>query len=349
MKILSYDIESTTGNHRDGSMCTFGYCVSDGDFNLLCQKDIVMRPYTNRFETKIKLHYEKAFIKSQPIFSEFYEEIRGLFADADLIIGFSVLNDVEFLNNACEIYNLPKITYDFIDVQLLYKTVYKEPHLSGLTYLAEKHGIEYTAHRSDEDARVTLLLMEVMAKDKGLAVNDLIKKYHLSAGINDESEITPCTDGTYSRREMNYLIGDFVERNYRHSRRYKGGLSGKTFAFADELRYGDIDLFRRRIKKIYELNGRVGSIDSSNVFVKGSGDISEKDLKSLDVRNTGKTRITVISEEEFAEMAGELPEIDFSLDSELIKAHRAEIKRQREFKRLEKRRAARKNSNQTLR
>ena len=35
MKILAYDIESVSGRHNDGSMCSFGYCKSDDTFAIL--------------------------------------------------------------------------------------------------------------------------------------------------------------------------------------------------------------------------------------------------------------------------------------------------------------------------
>ena len=79
MRILSYDIESTTGSHCDASMCTFGYCIADEKFNIIEQKDIVMRPYTKRYEPRIKLHYDKAYIKAQPQFPTFYNKIKSLF------------------------------------------------------------------------------------------------------------------------------------------------------------------------------------------------------------------------------------------------------------------------------
>ena len=338
-KILSFDIESTTGNHRDGSMCTFGYCLADGKYNIYHQEDIVMKPKTKRYETKIKLHYEKAFIKQQESFPFFYEKVKALFDGNDYIIGFSILNDVEFLNNACEVYGLEKITYEFLDVQLLYKTVYKKQTLSGLSVIAEELGIEYEAHRSDEDARVTFLVLKHIVKDLKMTLNEVLRKYHITLGANTKVDIVPCTNGELSKREINYLILKFVEKNYRHSRRYKGGLSFKTFAFTDELRYGDVDKFRRILKRIYELNGRVSAIESSNVFVNTfeNGEIPEKYLNSINLRNQGKKRITIISYEEFLEMIKELPEIDFSSDSELLRTHRNEVKKNREQKRLEQR------------
>ncbi len=339
MKILSFDIESTTGNHRDGSMCTFGYCLIDGNLNIYHQEDIVMNPKTKRFETKIKLHYDKAFIKSQERFPAHYDKVKQLFKDNDYIIGFSILNDVEFLNNACEIYNLEKIEYEFLDVQLLYKEVYKKPTLSGLGVIAEELGLDYEAHRSDEDARVTFLVLKHIIEDLQMPLDEVLRKYHITLGVNTISDVVPCTNGELSKREINYLLLKFVEKNYRHSRRYKGGLSFKTFAFTDELRYGDVDKFRRILKRIYDLNGRVGTIESSNVFVNSikEGELPEKYLNAINIRNKDKQRITVISEEEFLSMVKELPDLDFSKDTELLRVHRNELKLSREKKRLEKR------------
>ena len=135
---------------------------------------------------------------------------------------------------------------------------------------------------------------------------------------------------------MNYLITTFVERNKRHSWRYKGGLSSKTFAFSEKIRFGDINLFRRIIKRIYELNGRIGQIESSNTFVYLEGEITDRENNSLESRNRGKKRIYEITLQELLKMLGELPELDFSGDVELIKNHRLEIKRQREIRRREK-------------
>lgn len=337
MKILSYDIESTTGNHCDGSMCSFGYCLSNETFDILSQEDIVMNPKTRRFENRIPLHYEKAYIKAQPRFNEHYEKIKTLFSENDLIIGFSVSNDVDFLNNACEVYSLDKIDYEFLDVQLLYKTVFKKPTLSALSTIAEELGIEYLAHRSDEDARVTLLVLKHIVNYVNLPIKEVLRKYSITLGTNKNGESMPCTNGTLTKKEINYLLLKFVEENYRHSRRYKGGLSFKTFSFEDGIRYGDIDKFRQIIKRIYDLNGRIGSIESSNVFVKlDDSTLQEKVQKSLDERNNGKTRITVITLSKLLETLKELPTLDFSSDADLIKEHRLEILNNRKQRRLER-------------
>ena len=336
MKILSYDIESTTGSHSDASMCTFGYCIADEKFNIIEQRDIVMRPYTRRYEPRIKLHYDKSFIKAQQPFPFWYDEIKGLFSSCDLIIGFSVSNDVDFLNNACQVYKLDKIIYDFVDVQLLHKTIYKKQNMCGLESVANDFEIDYLAHRSDEDARVTLQVLKRMMDDLGMSIDEILRKFHITPGVNGQNETVPCTNGTYTKKEINYLINLFIEKNRRHSRRYKGGLSYKSFAFSDEVRYGDIDLYRKIIKKVYDLNGRIGQIENSNHFVSKDGELTDKEEKSIALRNEGRKRIAHITLEKMLSTLGELPCIDFSSDVELIKAHRKEIRKKREQARLER-------------
>lgn len=346
MRILSYDIESTTGSHNDGSMCTFGYCIADEQFNIIEQKDIVMRPYTKRYEPRIKLHYDKAFIKVQPQFPAFYEEIKRLFSESDLIIGFSVSNDVDFLNNACQVYGLEKIVYDFVDVQLLHKTIYNRKNMCGLEGVANELSIEYLAHRSDEDARVTLLILKHVASEQNLTVSEVLKRYHITPGTNNKNETVPCTNGTYTKKEINYLINDFTEKVRRHSRRYKGGLSYKSFAVSDEIRYGDIDLFRKIIKRVYDLNGRIGQIENSNHFVSVNGETTDKETKSLTLRNEGRKRIKVITLDLFLSMLGTLPDIDFSGDVDKIKQHRREVRKKRELARLERKKQFTNNKKQ---
>ena len=340
MNIFCYDIESVSGNHNDGSMCSFGYCKSDENFAILEQKDLVMRPNTRRSTLGDPLPCEKAYIKAQPKFPEFYNEIKALFESADYIVGFSVMNDVEFLNSACQVYNLDKIEYEFIDVQLLYKAVYKNPTMSGLEKIAEELGIEYLAHRSDEDARVTLRVLQHLCEKDGVTLPELLRKHGIMPGSNTKTETYPCTDGTYTKREKNHLILDFVEKNFKHNKRYKGGLSRKIFAFSDDVRYKDIDLFRKIIKKIYMLNGRISSIEGANVFVY-NGKIHEKEQFSISNRNNGRERIKSITLDELFNMLGDLPEIDFSSDTKNIKEYRLEQKRQREIRRAEQRKLRR--------
>ena len=43
MKYLCFDIESCDGG-RGGSLCSFGYCIADGNFNIIESDDILVNP-----------------------------------------------------------------------------------------------------------------------------------------------------------------------------------------------------------------------------------------------------------------------------------------------------------------
>lgn len=317
MKILSFDIESTTGNHNDGSMCSFGYCLADEHFNIETQEDLVMKPFKPIFNSRVKLHYTKSFIKSQPDFTVFYSKIKSLIAGADYIIGFATINDVMFLNSATEIYGENKIIYSFLDVQLLYKKFTSNNTVTRLEDISASLGIEYEAHRSDEDARVTLLLLKRICEAEGLGVEGVLKKYSIMQGANLKECIEPCSDGTFSKADKRYLISEFKKRNYRHSYFYKGGLTKMNFAFSEEIALKDIDWFRSAIKQVYALNGRISDPFSCNCYVTENYD-ADKRKSIIEERNKVKPKVKVYSLEEFKALLGEFKILNFSTDRKLV-------------------------------
>ena len=130
------------------------------------------------------------------------------------MVGFSVSNDVDFLNNACQVYKLDKITYDFVDVQLLHKTVYKKQNMCGLEGVANEFGIEYLAHRSDEDARVTLLVLKRMANELNLSIeelNDFVNEIPLGR-IGSADEIAAAIEFLASDK-ADYITGQILGIN----------------------------------------------------------------------------------------------------------------------------------------
>lgn len=77
MKILSFDIESCTGNPLDGSLCSFGYCMAE-DFEIITKEDILVNPKPKKFrlgkygeEAKIKLAYSEEEFRRAPVFPMF--------------------------------------------------------------------------------------------------------------------------------------------------------------------------------------------------------------------------------------------------------------------------------------
>ena len=105
MRILSFDIESCTGNPYDASLCSFGYVVAEDD-KITEQNDVLCNPVPARFTLgnfgktpEIKFAYTVKQFRSQPRFDRRYRAIKGLFESADVVIGFALQNDLKFINN----------------------------------------------------------------------------------------------------------------------------------------------------------------------------------------------------------------------------------------------------------
>ncbi len=325
MRILSYDIESSTGSHSDGSMCSFGYCICDEKFNIIEQKDLVMSPYTKRFSPHVPLQYDKNFIKSQPKFPYYYDYIKNLFLSADIIIGFSVMNDVDFLNDVCSVYNLPKINYSFYDVQLLYKKLTNKSTLIGLENAMKELGIEYLPHRSDEDARATLLLFKSLLKTNNLTLKTFIQKRVLLEGCNGENEIIPCSDGSLTKKQKTHLINYFRDNVCKIIRKNKGVFERKAFAFSESIRFNDVDYFRRILYSVYENGGKYVPIGVSNYFVI-DGDITEKEKRELQKRNENRENTKIIYLLELLKDIKNLQKIEFIEDRNILAKLKSDLK-----------------------
>ena len=135
MKYLCFDIESCDGG-RGGSLCSFGYCIADENFNIIESDDILVNPkkaFNKRlFGSVIKLAYSEEQFRAAPKFPDVYSRIRQLF-DNVTVIGFSVLNDVNYLADAIRAYGLEQIHYEFYDVQLMYGIARKESRSYSLS------------------------------------------------------------------------------------------------------------------------------------------------------------------------------------------------------------------------
>lgn len=317
VKILAYDIESTTGSQSDGSVCTFGYCLSDEKFNILKQEDIVIKPYTKAFSTHVKLHYSKEEIRNSPTFPFHYEKIKELFQSADVVLGFSVNNDVKYLNNMCAIYNLERIKYHFLDVQLLHKFLTKRAMPTSLENAMGEIGEEYLPHRSDEDARATLLVFKHLVENSGLSLNEFLHKQYISEGVNTDCDIVPCTDGSLTKKQKSALILHFKEEVCQKIKRRKGVLSGKAFSFSEEITYQDIDLFRKIMYAVYKKGGKVVPTMVSNVFVV-KNEIKDREKKVLNMRNEESEKTIIMAYDDLIKIIYPLEELDFSSDREII-------------------------------
>ena len=167
MKYLVFDIECADGGKA--TICSFGYVIADLNFNILEQRDIIINPESEFCLTgragrpDIVLAYtEEEFLKA-PTFDKVYDEIRDLLeSDEYYVIGHSVDNDVKYLCISCVRYGLPPLEFEYFDTQKTYTDLEHQSHQISLHNAILAFGLEdkIVYHRSDEDARATLLVLK---------------------------------------------------------------------------------------------------------------------------------------------------------------------------------------------
>lgn len=333
MKILSFDIESCTGNPSDCSLCSFGYCLSE-DFEVLEKKDILVNPRPKKFrlgrpgeEARIKLAYEEEVFRAAPRFDKVYKQIKALFAQADLCIGFAVGNDVRYLNNACEFYRLPLLEYRFCDVQMLAGFLDPENKGQGLSRLGEKYGIEFLEHKSDDDAYATLMLLEKLCLSCKMSLKELLDYYEIVPGVNAKDGVKGMFSlaQLYNRKglkrskaQSGILLHEFL-REMKRRPRVQGILRGKRVCFHSDLEKNDILRSRRLINRIYELGGTyVSDLTAANLYVTDGTDADARLRKLRRLMSAGQ-KVKIVGEEEFIQSLGEVEEIEFDDVSVLVR------------------------------
>ena len=180
MRILTFDTESSTGCVNDGSLCSFGYYLIDTEYGTTYQEDILIKPIA-KFRKgiigkngKVGLAYDESVFYASPKFNFQYDKIKKIISSCDVVLGFAIENDVKYLRDACNKYRLPQIEYNFIDVKQLLELFSDDLKDKGLSAIAEVLGFDFIAHRSDEDARVTYLVLEYLLNKHGKTLKELL-------------------------------------------------------------------------------------------------------------------------------------------------------------------------------
>ncbi|MDR0752342.1 MAG: hypothetical protein LBF12_07180 [Christensenellaceae bacterium] len=279
MNILSFDIESCSGDHNDASMCSFGYCMSDENYNILKQEDILINPYPKGFylgrfgrTPSVKLAYPESMFRSSPSFPAVYDKIANLFKPKTLVIGFAIENDIKYLNNACDVYSLPRIEFEYLDIQLLIK-VYKKTRTDvSLENAIRDFSVNPTAklHKSDEDARMTLMLAKNFCKQANLNLFEFANNDEIRMGVNliEYSRLFACRKYfdlnygfQYTKKMKLILLGEFT-RNYIPNLTIKSDnlkLKNKIVGISSKLMLKNFNICRDIIASVFEHGGNYSS------------------------------------------------------------------------------------------
>ena len=183
MNYLFIDIECCDGKH----MCSLGGVLIDQNFHMIDKFDILINPQQrfkiNNCKKDLKLFYPQDLFLKQPSFANFYTKIKHLLTlDGLSIIGFSILNDFNFINYACNRYGLKQLELSGFDVQLLYKTINHDNQVHSLERIANELDIPYGSfalHKSCDDAHLSMFILRTLCYNEKLDIGQILDKYSM--------------------------------------------------------------------------------------------------------------------------------------------------------------------------
>ena len=329
---MFYDIESSSGNYTDGSLCSFGYCLTDESFDVLKKEYILVNPAPKTFDLlsgykpRIQLAYSESDFRKAAKFPSHYEKILSLFNEADLVIGYAVDNDVKYVNGNCDFYKLPRIQFKFIDVAMIYKIISGNKNLKKLEEVAANYEIEFKAHRSDEDSYATMMILKKILECEELSLNGLLEKYEIIPGINKADRTRPTyqkslLDGRLemprTHKQMDILFNAFDDELKDNKNPENSTLTNKNVIFNDKLRYLDPNYVRSIQKAMMKFNCRMVELPIlANYFITYPGCKNERYFTGQ--RNRKGEKIKPIKQDVFISMLGDFERLEFNNDSDII-------------------------------
>lgn len=178
MDYLFFDIECSDGIH----ICEFGYVIANENFEVLKKEYFLINPEEKFFlggkKGGLELNFTEREYRRSPSFPTFYETIKSIVENKEYkIIGFSMSNDVKFLETACKKYDKELFKFVYYDSQIIYAALFGNGLNRSLEYATESLQVyrgDIKMHRSDEDSLLTLRLVEAMCLQKNIGIEELL-------------------------------------------------------------------------------------------------------------------------------------------------------------------------------
>lgn len=183
MKFLCFDLEYASCKDGDKKICEFGYVVTNEQFGVIEEDNLIINPNINRADwdyhalreilTRTRDEYEKCFK-----FNHFYDRIAKLINDADYVFGHTVDGDVVAVNQNCARYGLKYINYEFYDIKKIYKNYANAERDVGVNGILEEMGITglANAHDAMADACNTMLILKEIQKRTSKSIYELLEE-----------------------------------------------------------------------------------------------------------------------------------------------------------------------------
>lgn len=233
MNYLFIDIECA--NCKDGGkLCEFGYVLTDVNFSVLAQENLIINPNTD-FDPYVlnhMLNYKKADYEKCPLFSAFYLKIFSMLTDKNnMVFGHTIGGDAVHIGDDCIRYGFDTPDFEYFDIVELYKKYKNTNNATSLVNMCAELEIEVgeRVHSADVDALMTMQVMKALCQRRELLAEELISECPTCRGIiKDYAEVVA--------RKRNYNA-------------YFESLKEKGISFINKDQFNVIRLFRRFCKE----------------------------------------------------------------------------------------------------
>ena len=190
MRYLFLDTESSNCFGNIYKLCEYGFVIADEDFKTMegGNKDVVINPGEGkdaRFNLTgrkggrdlVLAHTEEEY-KAAHTFDVYYGDLKFLLTQKDIRIFFwAGENDVQAILDNCYRYSKPLIPFVSYDVQIIYRKIMQLKTRPGLKNAMAELGLScegIVAHRPDDDAKMTLMVLKALCEKTGKDVETLI-------------------------------------------------------------------------------------------------------------------------------------------------------------------------------
>ncbi|MCX4313272.1 MAG: 3'-5' exonuclease [Clostridia bacterium] len=265
MDYLYFDIECADGSH----ICSFGYVITDPQFNIIEKEDILINPRCEfklgkyRKEPYIALAYREKQFYAAPSFDKLYDKIGEILSVPNrTILGHAIESDVEFLDKACDRYKKPRFDIRVYDTQRIYEKHTDGANVKSLEKIMEELNVDITqlsAHKSCDDAEMSMLTMREICG----ATNTEISEY-----------LGECEKYVVDRRHMEISYrGRAIRKFLSNIKRNAAKKDRKKIYIADVVEKIEVEKTREIMHAIYNAGYAFSfDIEKCDYSVTASGD-----------------------------------------------------------------------------
>ncbi|MBO7178437.1 MAG: hypothetical protein J6V69_04985 [Clostridia bacterium] len=295
MKYLFFDIECSDGMR----ICEFGYVITDEQYNVLEREVIPMNPESKfevlerRGKPALELYYTETYYKMCPTFPFYYDKIKGLLQDSDMIsVAHDGENDCKFLRVACSRYGLDEIELSFVDSQAFSEYVHNEYGNISLERAIEKYNLAKPVflHRSDEDSYLVCQLIQKLTAESGVALKDVREKIPTICGNSQKASML------HQKHEIKKLVRTLGKKK----NPIQNKLTDKQLCFSITYENAYFKETMELIRILSRCNCRYETnLKECHYFVQMEEDdvMDKREISAMEERRNG--RIEILGREEF--------------------------------------------------